>query len=36
MNHCEKGQGDVTGDGVLNMIDLFAFATMLSEGTFEN
>ena len=36
MNHCERGQGDVTGDGVLNTIDLFAFATMLSEGTFDN
>ena len=25
MNHCEKGQGDITGDGVLNTIDLFCF-----------
>ena len=36
MNHCERGQGDVTGDGVLNTIDLFAFATMLIQGNFDN
>ena len=36
MNHCERGQGDVTGDGALNTIDLFAFATMLIEGNFDN
>ena len=36
MNHCERGQGDITGDGVLNTIDLFAFATMLIEGNFDN
>ena len=36
MNHCEKGQGDITGDGVLNTIDVFAFATMISEGAFDN
>ena len=36
MNHCERGQGDITGDGVLNTIDLFAFATMISEGAFDN
>ena len=36
INHCERGQGDFTGDGLLNTIDLFAFATMLAEGAFNN
>jgi len=35
-NHCERGQGDLTGDGNLDMIDIFAFATMLIEGNFDN
>ena len=25
--------GDMTGDGVVNLIDVYAFATMLSDGT---
>ena len=36
INHCERGQGDLTGDGNLDMIDIFAFATMLIEGNFDN
>ena len=36
INHCERTQGDITGDGALDMIDVIAFATMLSEGVFDN
>jgi hypothetical protein len=33
---CTEITGEFTGDGVINIIDIFAFATMLSEGTFNN
>ena len=36
INHCERTQGDITGDGALDMIDVIAFSTMLSEGVFDN
>ena len=35
-NHCMITQGDITADGILDIVDIFAFATMLSEGGFDN
>ena len=35
-NHCMITQGDITADGILDIVDIFAFATMLSEGGFNN
>ena len=36
INDCLVQSGDVTGDGVVNMIDIYAFATMLTNGDFDN
>ena len=33
---CLSVTGDLTGDGVINIIDIYAFASMLSEGAFDN
>jgi len=33
---CIYNAADVTQDGVVNIIDVYAFATMLVEGTFDN
>ena len=35
-NTCTEITGEFTGDGIINIIDIFAFATMLSEGAFNN
>ena len=35
-NDCTFNAADVTGDGVLSIIDVFAFATMLTNGDFDN
>ena len=36
LNDCMFNAADVTGDGVLNTIDVYAFATMLTNGDFDN
>ena len=36
INDCLVQSGDVTGDGVVNIIDIYAFATMLTNGDFDN
>ena len=36
INSCMLSNGDLTSDGIVNQIDLFAFATLLMEGNFEN
>ena len=33
---CLSITGDLTGDGVINLIDIYAFASMILEGTFDN
>lgn len=33
IDECILETGDMTGDGVVNLIDVYAFATMLSDGT---
>ena len=36
IDECLIDTGDLTGDGVVNLIDVYAFATMISDGTFNN
>ena len=36
VNDCLIQSGDVTEDGAINTIDIYAFATMLSNGDFDN
>jgi hypothetical protein len=36
LNECIELTGDLTGDGIVNVIDVFAFATMIAEGNFDN
>ena len=33
---CAITATDITGDGVTNIIDVYAFAAMISEGAFDN
>ena len=36
LSDCVFNAADVTGDGIINVIDVYAFATMLTDGTFDN
>ena len=36
IDDCLAVTGDLTGDGVVNNIDIYAFASMLTDGTFDN
>ena len=36
LNECIELTGDFTDDGIVNIVDLFTFASMLSEGVFDN
>ena len=36
INECIDLTGDVSSDGLVNIIDIYAFATMLVEGSFDN
>ena len=33
---CAVTASDITGDNVINLIDVYAFAAMISEGTFDD
>ena len=35
-NSCDITKADFSNDGLVDIIDIFAFATMLSEGQFDN
>ena len=36
IDSCLAVTGDITGDGVINIIDVYAFSTMLVEGDSNN
>ena len=36
LNPCFITKADFSDDGIVNIIDIFAFAAMLSEGQFDN
>ena len=36
IDDCLAVTGDLTGDGAVNIIDIYAFASMLTDGTFDN